>query len=235
MIVNLASALLALPEVSRILVTLNIPEEVVLPVDARLEIILNSTPQGFGANHNRAFYRSNTSYFCPLNPDVQLNENPFPTLLIALDSGLAGLSAPLVIGTDGGIEDSIRHFPTITGLVKKTAGIDDGSYAITAGQADFHPEWVGGMCMLFRRDVYKKLNGFDEGFFLYYEDVDICIRTWQAGFQVIACPSTTIIHNARRDSHRNIRHLLWHLSSMVRYFWKHFGRLPNVSTRSKCI
>jgi hypothetical protein len=98
-------------------------------------------------------------------------------------------------------------------------------------QSVFYPEWVAGMFMMFRNSAYKKLNGFDEHFFLYYEDVDICVRAWKVGLKVLACPSVSVVHDARRESRRNIRYLWWHLTSMIRYFVKHWGRLPYLPNR----
>ena len=80
--------------------------------------------------------------------------------------------------------------------------------------------------MLFRSEDFARLKGFDERFFLYYEDVDICIRVWQLSLRVAACPRVSVVHHARRDSRRSLRHLRWHLESMGRYFLKHWGRLP---------
>ena len=99
---------------------------------------------------------------------------------------------------------------------------------MTSGQASFHPEWVAGMFMLFRSQDFARLGGFDEAFFLYYEDVDICVRAWKQGMKIVACPQVSVVHDARRDSHRSARHIRWHLASMVRYFFKHWGRLPHV-------
>jgi N-acetylglucosaminyl-diphospho-decaprenol L-rhamnosyltransferase len=85
------------------------------------------------------------------------------------------------------------------------------------------------MFMLFRRQDYSRLHGFDEQFFLYYEDVDICVRAWQQGMLILACPRMSVIHDARRYSRRNALHMRWHLASMARYFWKHWGRLPTAA------
>lgn len=83
--------------------------------------------------------------------------------------------------------------------------------------------------MLFRSEDFRRLQGFDEKFFLYYEDVDICARAWKSGMKVLACPSVSVIHDAQRASRRNLQHMKWHAASMMRYFWKHAGRLPPVS------
>jgi N-acetylglucosaminyl-diphospho-decaprenol L-rhamnosyltransferase len=228
---ELVESLQSFPEVSEILLTLNIPETLDLPEDGRLRIIRNLVPRGFGTNHNFAFGVSTQPFFCLLNPDIRFPHNPFPALLAALESSEAGLVAPVAMTPEGQVEDNIRHFPTPTSLLRKAWGGYDGRYAVKKGQQAFYPEWVAGMFVLFRRQDYYRLRGFDEDFFLYYEDVDICVRAWQQGVPVLACPRARVIHDARRHSRRNRLHMRWHLSSMARYFWKHLGRLPAASVR----
>lgn len=72
--------------------------------------------------------------------------------------------------------------------------------------------------MLFRRDAFEAVGGFDERFHLYYEDVDLCARIRLSGKEVILCRSVEVIHDARRESHRNMRYFAWHLVSMLRFF-----------------
>ena len=75
----------AMPELSVVL-TLNVPENLpTLPADLPVSVIRNEAPKGFGANHNAAFRASTGEYFCVLNPDVRLAENPFPHLLALLE------------------------------------------------------------------------------------------------------------------------------------------------------
>lgn len=231
MVEGLVDTLLAFPEVSRIVVTRNIPEALQFKPDSRVELVDNVLPKGFGENHNAAFRRCGEAFFCPMNPDIGLPGNPFPRLLADLESSGAGLAAPLVVSPSGAIEDSMRHFPTPLSLASKALGRGDGRYVVAAGQPFFYPEWVAGMFMLFRREAFAKLGGFDERYFLYYEDVDICLRAWKAGEKVVACPGVSVIHDARRDSRKSLRHLRWHLTSMARFFFMHFGRLPGVPVR----
>ena len=228
MVGRLVGELLAFPEVSHIILTLNVPESVALPDDARVTFIGNAQPKGFGANHNAAFACCTQTFFCPLNPDIEFDRNPFPALSAALGDKRVALVAPLVRSPDGNIEDSMRHFPTPGSLLMKALGGSDGRYIVREGEAEFSPEWVAGMFMLFRSRDFHDLGGFDERFFLYYEDVDICVRVWRKGMRILACPKAGVIHDARRDSRRSLRHLRWHLGSMARFLWKHRGRLPTV-------
>jgi len=228
MVEPLVSEVLHCPEIGQVLVTKNIPESLSLPDDSRVKVLENPFPMGFAANQNAAFAHCFLPYFCPLNPDIQLHGNPFPNLLAAIATTDAAIAAPLVTTPSGSLEDSIRPFPTLRTLFAKAIGISDAKTAHLGRRPLFFPEWVAGMFMLFRSDAFRQLGGFDPHFFLYYEDVDICVRAWKAGMQVVACGSATVVHDARRESHHNLRYMSWHLASMTRYFCKHWGRLPRV-------
>jgi GT2 family glycosyltransferase len=229
MVAALVDQLLACPQVAQIIVTRNIPEPALLAEQPRLLQLENTMPQGFGANHNAAFTRCTQPRFCVMNPDIQLAGNPFETLADALRHTRAAMVAPLIVSATGGLEDSVRRFPTPWTLVRKLVAGDRGGYAAPDGSQPFFPDWVAGMFMLFDSAMYAQLGGFDPGFFLYYEDVDLCARIWKAGHRVAVCPAARAIHDARRASHRNPRFMAWHLSSMARYFFKHLGRLPRTA------
>ena len=225
MVQKLVGQILACPEVGHVIVTYNLPEASFLFFDSRVDIVINPTPIGFGANHNAAFRRSKEPFWCVINPDVELLKNPFPILLDALRLDSVGLVAPVVTNPAGDVEDSIRRFPTLISLALKLLGYDRSRYKVSAVSPDFYPDWVAGMFHLYRSEVFAGLNGFDESFFLYYEDVDICSRLWGKGMRILACPAVSIVHDARRDSHRTTKHLLFHLASMARYFLKRWGRI----------
>ena len=215
--------------VTEVLVTLNIPEDISLkPSDYPypVRILRNTAPRGFGANHNAVFRQAEGEWFCVMNPDIRLVDNPFPILIEEGARDSAGVIAPMVVTPSGMIEDSVRRFPVLTSLAAKLFGYGDGRYLFAAGDDTFAADWVAGMFMLFRTEDFRAVGGFDEGFFLYYEDVDICARLWKSGRSVLACPKARVIHDAQRSSHRNLRYMKWHAISLARYFWKHWGRLP---------
>ena len=203
-----------------VVLTLNIPESI--EVDEAgypfaLRIIRNESPRGFGANHNAAFKYCANRYYCVLNPDVGLDENPFPPLIRELDKPKVGTVAPRIINPEGNTEDSARRFPTPSFIVRKFFGrATDLDYRI--GQATISPDWIAGMFMLLRTEVFRESGGFDERYFLYYEDVDLCRRLRKLGYDVRLVPVVSATHDARRESRRNSRHLRWHLASMLRFF-----------------
>lgn len=220
-------------ELVEVLVTLNVDEPWTLDkgrYDFPIHVVLNDRRRGFAANHNAAFRRKGGSYFCVMNPDVRLPCNPFPALLECCREREIGCVAPRVLDSSGRIEKSARRFPTLKGLARKALGCESSRADEAIGEGGVFPDWVAGMMMLFPAEAYEAVSGFDEAYYLYYEDVDICARLWGAGFKVALCPRASVVHDARRDSHRNPRYLAWHLASMLRFFgrkwagYSHCGR-----------
>lgn len=229
MLPRLLADLAACPAVTAVVLTLNVTEaSLTLPAGSSysLTTLRNAQPKGFGANHNAASAHCATRFFCVLNPDVRLERDPFPALLEVMKDERVALCAPAVVAPDGRIEDSVRHFPRPLGLIRKALGLSDGRYRFELGDVPLTPEWVAGMFMLLRAQDFAAVGGFDEAFYLYYEDVDLCARLWMVGRGVVACPSAMVVHDARRASRRNLRHMAWHLASMVRFMAKQLGRLP---------
>ncbi len=202
-----------------LVLTQNIPDPVPFAVEklkVPVEIIVNSDPRGFGANHNAAFQRCRTHYYCVCNPDIRLPSDPFPALAQALaDPGVAA-AGPLVRGLDGRIEDSARRFPTLASLLKKFF-VDKREPDYPTDRSPIKVDWIAGMFMLFRSDEYRALGGFDEAYFLYYEDVDICHRLLRSGKTVVYESRTEVVHEARRASRREPLLALRHLGSAFRY------------------
>jgi N-acetylglucosaminyl-diphospho-decaprenol L-rhamnosyltransferase len=180
-------------------------------------VLRNDSPKGFGANHNQAFGCAKGKFFCVVNPDIRLTMDPLVPLVGALAKTQVGLAAPVVVGPDGAPEDSARAYPTLFSLLRRLV-TGRHSSAHKVGVEDFYPPWVGGMFMLVPQHVFAQIKGFDERFFLYYEDVDLCGRLKLAGWQVIVCSSASVVHHAQRSSHKSVRYFSWHLISLVKYF-----------------
>lgn len=205
----------------RLILTLNRPD-----LDAKwteraypfkLEVIRNAAPRGFGANHNAALKRSSPGLFCVLNPDIRIPSNPFPLLIEALENTHIGVVSPAVVDPDLIPEDHARAFPSIFTLAAKAFG-RTSRILPPSGRSLYYPDWVAGMFMIFRTETLRAVGGFDERYFLYYEDVDLCARLRKSGFEIAVCTEARVIHAARRESRRNLRFALWHLKSALRFF-----------------
>jgi len=207
------------PKGIEVILTLNIEEALPFDPDSfpfPVKTIRNASPRGFATNHNAAFKLSGGNFFCVLNPDIRVTADPFTALVRELSNPAVGAAAPLILDSDGAIEDSARPFPTLSSLVGKALGAEPERY-YEIGEESISPDWVGGMFMLLRRDAFAAVGGFDARYYLYYEDVDLCARLRLAGYDIRLVPSVSAVHLARRQSRRDIRYLLWHLRSMIRY------------------
>lgn len=203
----------------RLILTENIPETPDFPVASYrfpIELIRNAARKGFGANHNAALARSGDGWFCVLNPDIRLSADPFPALLELVQDKHIGVAAPVVTGPDLVPEDHARAFPSMFTLIAKAFG-HRPRHNPPSGASVYFPDWVAGMFMLLRCDTLRSLGGFDERYFLYYEDVDLCARIRDRGLEVAVCAGATVIHDARRASRRNLRYAAWHLRSAARF------------------
>ena len=200
----------------KVVVTENVPDATPVSTAFPSELIRNPAVKGFGANHNAAFGLCRTPYFCVVNPDIRLFENPFPALLEALQRPRAAIAGPLVRDPGGRLEDSARRFPTLGSLCRKILRPRRGPDYLDLTKP-IEVDWVAGMFMLFKSEAFQAVGGFDERYFLYYEDVDICRRLLQTGRRVIYQPGAEAIHDAQRASRRDLAHLRWHLQSMLRF------------------
>ena len=194
-----------------VVLTVNRPETLPdLASPFPVTVVRNAAVRGFGANHNAAAAVVPSDIFCVVNPDVRLRHDPFPPLIARLESQDVGVAVPLVVGSTGEAQDSLRSWPTPLGAVRRLiAG---------ARPADRGDDWAAGMFMAFRTATFRAIGGFDPGYHLYYEDCDLCCRLRLAGLRVAVAPDAVIIHDGQRTSHRRPRYLLWHVQSALRFF-----------------
>jgi len=206
-----------------IIITLNIPEDegwLGKPRPFPLRVLHNKAPRGFGANHNAAFRAASGEFFAVVNPDIRLAGFEIAELVAALEQPNAGVCGPLVKAPNGAIEDSARRFPTFGRLLlRKLLRQRDPDYR--PGGETIPVDWLAGMFLLFPSAVYRKIGGFDERYFMYIEDVEISRHLRRYGLQTLWVRKTAVVHDASRASRRNLRHMRWHVTGFLRYF---FGR-----------
>ena len=218
------------PRPARVLLTLNLPEpELVRQVRETawpFELVLmeSASPAGFGTNHNRAFARERqggrpAAVFGVVNPDVRLRGNPFGPMLtlLQMQPDVGGAYARQ-IDDEGRMQDHERQLPTPARILMRcVAGLlgNRGS-EVAPGQ---RPDWVNAAFLLIRSDAFQALGGFDEGYRMYCEDVDLCIRLQLAGWTLAGVDEAVVEHPAQRASHRQWRYFRWHLGSLLR-LWR---------------
>lgn len=207
------------PRIALIVITLNLSEErpeVPPELKTPIQWCSNADPRGFGSNHNRAFRFCRTEWFAVVNPDIRLLNDPFERLHLA-SGDQVGLVAPLVVDSLNQFSDSARGLITPFEILRRR---------LSTPTPVSEPAWVAGMFLIIRSEVYRGVSGFDERFYLYCEDFDLCARIKLLGWDIVLDRTTTVIHDAQRESHKSIRHLLWHLQSLIsmwtsRTWWRY--------------
>jgi len=204
------------------LVTLNIEEDEGFLVKYLDEIVIirNVRPQGYGSNHNQAFSVSGGDFFVVMNPDIRVGSS-FASHIFKESEIDWGCMAPRVLAPDGSIEDSARRYPSLFRIGERVLlNRRTPDYQISMTNRELIPvDWVAGMILIFKSSVYQSLKGFDDNYYMYLEDADICRRSNELGYTVVLNPDFSIIHDARRNSLKSARHFQWHLRSMIRFIF----------------
>lgn len=208
-----------------VVLTQNIPEPDPKPnrgSTLAFRIKSNPHPKGFGANHNAALADCRSPWVVILNPDIRLPDQGALEKLLKGSSHAAGIVAPTVHNSAGEREDSVRRNLSPLSLLRRRLGQDRMAQGPEAGSGFV---WVAGMFMALPLEVWRALRGFDERFFLYCEDYDLCARAMLRGFPVVVDEGVTVVHDAQRTSHRSVRYLRLHLASLARVwtslaFWR---------------
>ncbi len=215
-------------------VTLNLPgEELDLAAfpGLHIHVLRNSTPQGFGANHNAALCDAPGDWFFVVNPDVRITDvDAIQKLMRAgpampTSSPMLGLRAPRIISSDGKPEDAVRANLSPWSLVARHGLNRREALPVTSTQIGQPFFWVAGMFMAIPSAVYREIGGFDERYFLYCEDYDISARIYLRGYRLEIRDDVRVIHDGQRQSRKTGKYLRWHLQSLFRVwtsapFWR---------------
>jgi GT2 family glycosyltransferase len=190
---------------------------------------------GFGAGVNAAAREAGAGALLLLNPDCELTMPLVGPLLSVLEhDSTAGVVGGLVREPDGTVQASARRFPdATTGLAGRTSWLSRVApdNPLTRRNLTTDPsaglrqvDWVSGALMLIRRETFDAIGGFDERFFLYWEDADFCRRAAGAGWSTWYAPDAEVVHRtARASRHAPVRSLAAFHVSAFRYHWKHGG------------
>jgi GT2 family glycosyltransferase len=197
-------------------------------LDNNILFLQGQKNKGFGANNNEVYlYAKNKlglksdDYFLVLNPDIIVTQETLETLLKLAKAYNADIST---INLYKNIErteydNSIRKFPTLLNPIKSFFRIKRNDfYDKNIIKEPLIINWAAGSFLLFKVSCFETLNGFDEKYFMYFEDVDICHRAYKNGRKVIYFPQIHAIHLAKHHNRRIFSsHFLWYLKSSFRY------------------
>lgn len=173
--------------------------------DLRVRSIPTGANLGFARGCNIGWAGGSSPYVLFLNPDAQLARPSFDALVAVLDSvPAAGVAAPRIVSDEGELQWSLRRFPRLRStyaqalflhrLARNAAWADEVIRDRSWYERPGTQEWASGACLLVRRSVLEQLAGFDERFFIYCEDIDLCYRCRQEGHEVQYVPDAVAVH-----------------------------------------
>lgn len=182
---------------------------------------------GFGAGNNIALRKAESRYHAFVNPDVLFVEDALSELALFLDEHLeAGMAIPRLTDLDGRLQPVYREEVTFLDALNRTLlgnRLKGRDRAHTMQGEDysrpFRVPFGQGSFLFGRTSLLKGLGGFDERFFMYLEDADLCKRVNQSS-ELLYCPYATAVHKWERGSHKSARLLCAHLRSYAAYFKK---------------
>ena len=197
---------------------------------------------GFGATNNVIFeYYSRLSggklprFFIILNPDVLIDTDTVFEIVSNMKSDKAKLGSITLYKDESMscLDASIRAFPSLSTFITSFLGLAKSTVIDnTSLSQPTKVDWAAGSFLVFDGEHYASLNGFDEGYFMYCEDIDICYRSHLSGQSLVYYPLIKAVHFAARSNRRIFsKHFRWHLKSVVRYLLRKNGLLNKSDSR----
>lgn len=185
---------------------------------------------GFASASNRAAESAHAPNLFFINPDCEFNQDCITPLLDALK--VSAVAGPRVMNPDGSVQLSFGPFLSVANeAMQKMLFRFEKSKAVQSWisrKGAFQPDYVSGCALMIRGDVFRALGGFDETFFLYNEDVDLCKRVTERSYTVAYVPTAQIIHKRNQSTElipERVR--LEYRKSQIYYYRKHHGALQN--------
>ncbi len=190
---------------------------------------------GFGYGYNFGATHARGKYLLINNPDKLLSQSALRTMLRLIeDDSTVGIVGPALWHTDGTRRLSMRRDPTILSVLSRRSILRFLFPHVLHEylMLDVQPEvvhsvdWVVGGCFLIAHDLFTELAGFDERYFLFFEDADLCRRVRALGKKVVYLPEAKVFDRPRRLSGESFFDLIFswtgrmHLLSAWKYFWK---------------
>ncbi len=211
-----------------------------------VRIIQNETPKGFGENNNLGAKAASGKYLAIINPDIILYKGSLDKLLIYAERNQeVGILAPKLLNRDETYQYSVRRFITPMLFISRSlakgddAGKVKGNAYYLCKEIDTdvtqYINWSVGAAYFISRSHYEYLGGFDEDYFLYMEDEDLCLRSWKLNRPVVYHPASVMIHNHMRSSRKFGKTMKYHFISLFTFWKKHGLMLGDFAKKAKLV
>lgn len=189
-----------------------------------IKLISNKENLGFAKGCNIGAKAANGKYLLFLNSDTEVEDGGFTKMTNFLDENTGvGILGGKLKNTDGSIQRSAGKFYSLFNLVIMLLGLERFGFLRSSYNNVQKVDWVSGACMMVKNEVFKKLKGFDEKFFMYIEDMELCFRARKAGFLTYFYPDTKIKHKSLGSSNRTFA-IINIYKGILHFYSKHKSR-----------
>ena len=211
-------------------------------------LISNKKNKGFAAASNQAIIATDSRYVLLINSDCEVFKGSIERLMDYFErTPKAAVAGPKILNSDGSIQYSCRRFPSFFGAAAHTIlthiypnnPVSKRYKLVDVSREDpFSVDWVSGSCMMIRRSALEDTGLLDENYFMYVEDIDMCYRMWQKGWEVHYMPHSEVLHHiggssrkpenksgGNRTSRRAAVRASYRMQRSVFYFfWKNYRK-----------
>ena len=188
-------------------------------------LIENKENSGFSKGNNLGFKKAKGEYICILNPDTVVGETTFSSILEFAESknGIGIIGCKLVDGTGRFLPESKRYIPSPAVAINKILGRDTHYYvhSLAENSVGEAPVFVGAF-MIMKHAVYRQVNGFDEDYFMYGEDIDLSYKVLKSGYKNYYFGKTTVIHYKGESTLKDKEYAKRFYGAMQIFYKKHF-------------
>jgi len=196
-----------------------------LEVPEGVEVVRNESRRGFGANHNAVLEGAESRYALILNDDTELDVETIDRLKWFMDKNPdVGAVGPRLRFPDGRVQPSAFRFPTPARVALTLATLQRAAWDMSRGERIRRVDWIHGAAMMVRLAAYRDAGGLDERFYMYLEDVDLCRRLRDRGWEVAFFPKAGLVHHENSSTAAvPMRRVYQHARSRGIYARKHHG------------
>jgi N-acetylglucosaminyl-diphospho-decaprenol L-rhamnosyltransferase len=185
---------------------------------SRVKFIVNRDNVGFGRANNQAANIAQGKYLFFLNSDTLVDTDIVVPIKAAFNNPQTVIVAPRLVMSDGSLQEhACGKFPSLLGL-----------FSSKLGRIKAACDWVSGAALAVRKDFFDKIGGFDEGYFMYFEDVDLCYQAHRAGYEVRIIPEARVVHLGGKSITDDSMRKRFYYQSQNYFFRKNYGLFSEI-------
>lgn len=185
----------------------------------KVKLIENTKNSGFAGGCNLGAKQARGEYLVFLNNDAEVTDNPLPQMIgVFKTNEHVGIVGGILENHNGTLQRSFGNFYSLSAVFRLLFQGESGELTKFTAKTVTQTDWVSGGFMMVKREVYEKVKGFDEAYFMYVEDMDLCYKVKKAGFSVYVQPESRVKHVGQASTNKTFA--IVHIYEGLQIFYK---------------